>query len=182
MKTISDWLGRLAQGWLIGVAFGVMVFCMAVLLPRAETQIKAAGASGPIDLLFFPSPENSFGIAAALGPEGRAAYRLTELTVDVLYPLAYSLFYSLLISVLLRRVVAAGHPFRQLNLLPLGALFFDFLENAGIVTLLTVFPAQPLGLGLFLQVANGVKWLFAGASVAALLFALLGAAWQKIRR
>jgi hypothetical protein len=104
------------------------------------------------------------------------------LTVDVLYPLAYTLFYSLLTTFLLQRAFAAQHWAQRLNALPFGALAGDFLENIGIVILLSIHPAQPWGLGFYLQIVNGLKWLFAGASVAILVFALGAFVWRKASR
>jgi len=180
--TFSRFLARFATGWLILAAFAVMAFCMAVLLPGAEAAIKASGASGPIDLLFFPSPAQSYSIVEALGEAGRASYRLTELSVDVIYPLSYTLFYSLLITALLQRTLDRESRWQLLNLLPFGALVFDLLENIGIVSMLSIYPAQPAALGVYTLAVNGIKWVFAGASIVALLFSLGVFVWRKWRK
>ena len=57
-----------------------------------------------------------------------------------------------------------------LNVLPFGALIFDYLENIGIVSLLSTYPKQIAGLAIFMSLANITKWLFVGASVLALLY------------
>jgi hypothetical protein len=62
---------------------------------------------------------------------------------------------------------------RKLNVVPFGAFVFDMLENATIVTLLSIFPAQPMALGWLLFLLTTVKWLFAFASIALILVGLV---------
>jgi len=182
LANFSRFLAQLAKGWVILLAFAVMALCMAVLLPGAEAAIKATGASGPIDLMFFPLPAQSYAVVEALGQAGRASYRLTELSVDLIYPLAYTLFYSLLMTALLQRALDKSSRWQLLNLLPFGALVFDLLENIGIVSMLSMYPLQPAALGIYTLVVNGIKWVFAGASSAALLVSLGIFLWRKLRK
>jgi hypothetical protein len=62
---------------------------------------------------------------------------------------------------------------RKLNVMPLGAWFFDLLENLVIVTLLTMYPAKPTVLAWLLFLLMTVKWLFAGASILLILYGLV---------
>ncbi len=182
INQLSGWLARNAKGWLLLVSFAVMAFCMAVLLPGAEAAITATGAGGPIDLMFFPLPGQSYAVVDALGEAGRASYRLTELTVDVIYPLSYTFFCSLLITLLLQRALDKNSPLQRLNVLPFGALIFDLLENIGVITMLSIHPDQPAALGFYTMAANGIKWLFVISCILTLLFALAAFGWKKIRK
>jgi hypothetical protein len=62
---------------------------------------------------------------------------------------------------------------RKLNIAPLGAWFFDLLENIVIVILLSIFPTQPTALAWILVLLSTVKWFFAGASVFLILIGLV---------
>ena len=169
---ISDSLAHLARPWLILLSFAVMAAMMGYFLPGAQAQLEASGG-GPIDLMMFPTPAAVLAGIAAFSAEGRAFYLLVELTYDLIYPLAYTLFYGLSLTVLLKQVTAPGSIYRRLNVLPVAAFFFDMLENIGIVSLLASFPAQSAALAAFVSLANSLKWIFALASMAALLITLL---------
>jgi len=78
-----------------------------------------------------------------------------------------------LISWLFQRGYASNNPIRKYNIMPLGAWFFDLLENITIVTLLSIYPAQPTALTWILTLLTTVKWLFAGASILLILIGLV---------
>ena len=161
-------LARYARWQVILGLFILLALFMGVLLPGVKSRI-GPGNSAPIDLTFFPSPQTIFSMLAAFDAPGRAFYRLHELTLDIIYPITYTLFFSLLITFLLNSASKRKSPLQLLNLIPFGTLIFDLLENAGIVTLLTLYPSQPSGLAWFVSISNGIKWLFAGAMILAML-------------
>jgi len=182
IEKLSNWLERNANGWLILILLAVEIAFMGFILPGAQAKIEGfSGGVGVLDLTFFPSAEKILADINAYGDEGRAFYRTVELTADILYPISYTLFYSLLAAFLLQRAFPANGAIQRLNVIPFGAWFFDLLENVGLVGLLSVFPAQPVALAWFVTFANGVKWIFAGASVLVLFFALGAWVFRKIR-
>jgi hypothetical protein len=108
----------------------------------------------------------------AYGEEGRAFYRMVELTADVLYPLSYTLFFGALLSAVLRRAFPATSIIQRLALIPAVTFLFDQAENAGIITMLSQFPAESV---LVAQVSNFftiAKWAAFGAIIVILLFGL----------
>lgn len=182
LEKFSTWLRSIAKGWLVLVFFAIEIAFMGFILPAAEATIKGfSGGIGPIDLMIFPSAEKILSAIAAYGPQGRPFYTTIELTADLLYPIGYAFFYSLLISYLLQRAVSKDSKLQRLNLLPFGAWLFDLIENIFILTLIFSFPTQSPVLASILTLINGIKWLFAGASILSLLFGL--GAWiiKKIR-
>jgi hypothetical protein len=62
---------------------------------------------------------------------------------------------------------------RKFNIMPLGAWFFDLLENIVIVTLVSAFPAQITALAWVLMLLTTIKWFFAFASIALILVGLV---------
>jgi len=89
------------------------------------------------------------------------------------YPIVYLFFFGLLISWLFQRGFASNSPMRKYNIMPLGAWFFDLLENICIVILVSIFPSQPTALAWLLILLTTVKWLFAGASILLILVGLV---------
>ena len=180
---LSAWLGRIAKGWLLLVFFAAEIFFNALVLPGAEAQIKAfSGGVGPLDLTLFPSATTIISAIAAYGEAGRVFYTNFEMTTDILYPIAYTFFFSLLITYLLQRAIGKDSKIQQLNVLPFGAWLFDLIENICIVILLSSFPVEkPLVAGV-LTIANGIKWIFAGVSILAMLFAFGAWVVKKIKR
>lgn len=126
-------------------------------------------ATGPLDLQFFYTPEKAYSWIAAYGAEGRIQYRNILLTADIAWPMLYTLLLSCPISWLFKRSVAEGSKAQLLNIVPFGALLLDLLENACIVTMLSIFPSKPGVLAWMATVCTTVKWLFVGASIAVLL-------------
>jgi hypothetical protein len=180
-KRLSAFLDRLATGRNVLIFLGLDVLFNALILPAAQKRIEAAsGGLGPIDLVFFYAPQKALEMVAAYGEAGRAFYRLVELTADILYPLTYAFAFGLLITWLFKRAFAGTSFLQRLNVLPFVAMAFDFLENAGIVTLLSLYPAQPAAVALITSLFSAVKWALAFASIALILVGLAGWLARKI--
>lgn len=176
LKRLSDMLHKAAKGWLVFVLFLLDGLFMGLILPAGETLLKGgSGGVGPLDLQFFYTPQKAYAVIAAHGEYGRAFYRNFELTVDILYPIVYTLFLSLFISWLFQRGFEAGSDMQRLNATPFGAWAFDLLENLGIVTMLSVYPATPALLAWLTAVFTMVKWVFAGASVVLMIIGVVAA-------
>lgn len=182
LQKFSNWLGRIAKGWLILVFLLIEGTFMGFILPRAEAVIKAvSGDVGVIDLMFAPPPAQILAAIEAYST-ARPFYATVELTADILYPISYAFFYSLLISFLLQRAFGKESKIQRLNLLPFGAWIFDLLENICILTLLYSFPAQSMAVAGALMVINGIKWAFAGLSILSVVFGLGAWVVKKIRK
>lgn len=151
----------------------VYLLIVAVILPAAQTRIEAAsGGVGPLDLVPYYGADQAYSMIEAYGPEGRPFYLLIELTVDIIYPVIYSLFFSLTILYFLNRQAAGRPGLLRLALLPFAGLICDFVENAGIVTMLLAYPAQLSLVGTLTGIVTTLKWIFAVLSILSLLYAL----------
>jgi hypothetical protein len=169
-----------AKGWLVFVFFLLDGLFIGLIMPGLQKRMQAANpAAGPLDLMFFYTPEKAFSMIASYGDQGRAAYLTGELTLDILYPITYTLFFSLLISWLFQRGFDPKSRFRRLNLVPFGTLTFDLLENACIVAMLSLYPSTPAGLAWAAAIFTMTKWLYAAAGM---LLVLAGAAAALRRR
>jgi hypothetical protein len=174
LKTISERFYQWNKGWLILILFMLDGFFSGFLLPLVQGMLQdGKGGVQPLDLMLFATPEKIFTMIERYGEFNRPFYRNVELTVDIIYPIVYLFFFGLLISWLFQRGFASTSPMRKFNIIPLGAWFFDLLENIFIVTLLSVFPSQPTVLAWILVLISTVKWFFAGASILLILIGIV---------
>lgn len=75
-----------------------------------------------------------------LGQQGRHAYLYNQFPVDMLYPALFGITYSLLLAYFLKKLNKFDTKLFYLSLLPLFAGLADYLENIGIINLLTNYP------------------------------------------
>lgn len=151
---------RLAHARPLAVLTVFYVLFPAVLLPAAEAQLNSySGGFGPIDLLFGYTPAQVFEMVAAYGEEGRAFYRTLELSLDILYPVAYTLFFGALLAAVLPRAFPQNRMFHRLALLPLVVFVIDMGENLGIVTMLSQYPVQSESVAQFTSLLTSLKWV-----------------------
>lgn len=179
LNNISARFYKWTNGWLVLVLLVLDVFFSGFLLPMIQrTMQDEQGGVTPLDLMMFKGPQEIFGMIARYDI---AFYRNVELTVDIIYPIVYLFFFGLLISWLFQRGFASNNPMRKLNAVPVGAWFFDLLENIVIVSLLSLYPSQPVGLAWVLIILTHVKWLFAGATILLILIGLAMAIKNKFK-
>lgn len=146
----------LAVIWAI-LAFGVM--------PMAESEIKriSEGAVHILDLSVGYSPAEAYTNFTNLGSAGRQMYLFVEVTADVVYPLATAILFALLLARL--QSLTGAMPYKKLPFLPFFTLFFDYLENMGLVTALLSFPQNlPLVIEIS-SVMTLLKWAFAAVNL-----------------
>lgn len=174
LNKVSERFYGWAKGWLVLVLMVLDMFFAGFLLPLIQGLMQGGqGGIMPLDLMVFATPDKVFGMIEQYGEFGRPFYRNVELTVDIIYPIVYLFFFGLAISWLFQRGVASTSSMRKLNVMPLGAWFFDLLENLNIVTMLSMYPAKPTALAWLLFLLTTVKWLFAGVSILLILFGLV---------
>ena len=112
------------------------------------------------------SGEQLAGFMQSLGASGRLFYALSELSLDLLYPLVYG---ALLAAVLCRLVACADRRFWLAPIL-LGMLF-DWLENALLATIALALHLLPQLAGLA-SVATQAKFLCLGGVLATLVWGI----------
>lgn len=95
---------------------------------------------GGYDLLYVRS------LFSALGEAGRNFYLTVQLPLDLVYPGLFGISYALLLAYLLKKLGKLQSRYFYLVYLPLLGGFFDYLENIGILTLLTRYPDLTNGL------------------------------------
>lgn len=167
MTTLANFLNRIANWKTVLFLLALYVSFPAYWLTNAEATInQLAGKDiGPIDLTVGFNPARTLTMVADYGPAARAFYARTELTTDLAYPLVYSLLLAVLLTRLFRH-----KPNRNFIFYPSLTLLFDYLENAAIVTLLTTYPAQSMGVAVLCEVFKLAKWLSFGVALGLILY------------
>ncbi|MEW5827816.1 MAG: hypothetical protein AB1846_02925 [Chloroflexota bacterium] len=176
LTRLSETLQKYAKGWLVLILFLLDGLFIGLIMPGLQKRMQAVNpAAGPLDLMFFYSPDEAYSMIASYGDQGRAAYRTGELTLDIIHPILYTLFFSLLITWLFQRGLDSKSRLQRLNVVPFGALTFDLLENASIVAMLSLYPTTTAWLAWAATIFSMTKWLYAGAGMALVLVGIAAA-------
>jgi hypothetical protein len=184
LNTISKKFHAWTTGWRVLFLFILDTVMMGYITPVASAILALAANNSvlPLDLLFFYTPAEAFIMMEKYGPAGRALYMKIELTVDLLYPIIYTLFFGLLISWLFQRAFPPYSKMQKWNVAPVGVWFFDLLENIGIVSMLAMYPSQPVLLAWITMLLGILKWAFAFFSIGLVLVGLVKAAMNRFRK
>jgi len=184
LNTISQKFHQWTTGWRVIILLVAEGLMMGYIMPLAGGLLAlAANASvTPLDLMFFYTPEKAFAMLDKYGEAGRALYMKIELTADIIYPIVYTLFYGLLLSWLFQRAFKPDSNMQKYNIMPVGAWFFDLLENVGIVSMLAMYPNQPAILAWLTMVFGSLKWLSFVITIILVLVGLVRAAMNGFRK
>ena len=184
LNTISRKLHAWTTGWRVLLLFIAEVVMTGYIMPVSSAILALAANNSvlPLDLLFFYTPAEAFAMIEKYGPAGRALYIKIELSVDIIYPIVYTLFLGLLISWLFQRAFKPDSKMQKWNVMPVGALLSDLMENIGIVTMLALYPSQSVLLAWLTMLLGLVKWALLCLSIGLVLLGLARAAMNRFRK
>jgi hypothetical protein len=184
LNQISKKFHTWGTGWRVLILFVADTLMMGYVMPLAAGILAFAANNHvlPLDLMFFYTPAQAFEMIDKYGEAGRSLYLKIELTADILYPIIYTLFYGLLLSWLFQRAFKTDSPMQKLNLVPVGAWFFDLLENVGIVSMLAMSPSKSTFLAWLTIFFGSLKWAFFLATIGLALVGLVRAAINGFRK
>jgi len=184
LNKISENFHSWTTGWRVIILFIADALMMGYIMPLAAgiMALAANNSVTPLDLMFFYSPDKAFEMIEKYGEAGRAIYLKIELSADIIYPIIYTLFYALLISWLFQRGFKPESKMQKWNVMPVGAWFFDLLENVGTVSMVSMYPSQPAILAWVTMLFGLLKWAFAFISIGLVLIGLVKAALNRFRK
>ncbi len=165
----SERLIRFSKGRVAVIALVIFLAFTALVLPgqAAGSAERTGGAAQPDTSLFYTTAA-LYDMAEAFGETGRQAYIRARFTFDLVWPLVYGFFLVTAIGWLAGRLFEPGARWRQLNLLPIFGVGFDYLENMATSLVMARYPAQTPVVDALAPVFTLVKWLFVGGSFVAL--------------
>ena len=128
-------LRRLATRRVVVLAVVAALFCLAAF----QWRDARLGGLELLDTRRWYTPEQAAALFVALDqldPRARAVYAWTEVTVDLIFPVAY----GLLLALVLLRLFGNGRPF---YLLPIAGAVADVVENVSIALLAATYDGAP---------------------------------------
>lgn len=181
MKTLNDlsiWLGKKTTYLVLAVALVFFMSFMIWVLPKVSaTTEEVTGTSLSPDMSFFYSTEDMYQIASDYGDEGRRYYIRSRFTFDVIWPMAYGFFLVAALSMTFKKPMG-GKSLIVFNLLPIGGVFFDYLENITAALVMFIYP-RTTAVAYFTPYFTLLKWILIYAAFAVLL---LGGIFRVIRK
>jgi hypothetical protein len=161
--TLSE---RPAWARILGLLLLALPFNIWFFPARTRRLKQLSGSDNPImDTWFGYPPERAFAHIEALGKKGRKLYAATQLTLDLVYPQLYTGFLGALLHLLVPLAWPTSRLAHGLLGLPRAVLVSDYLENAGIVSLLLVHPRRPVWMAHLTSWLTQIKFILAGLSV-----------------
>lgn len=116
----------------------VYTIMLAITIPRVMSYSN--GMKIPDMLPTGYSPEYVNTLMQTLGTEGRNAYLYQQIPLDMIYPGLFGITYCLLLAYILKKLEKHNSKLFALSIIPFASGIFDYLENIGVITMLTTFP------------------------------------------
>jgi hypothetical protein len=128
--------------------------------------------------LFDMSPsgysiEYANSLLTALGEDGRRAYLFMQLPLDMVYPSLFGITYCLLTAYFLKKIGKLETYLFYVCCFPLAGGLFDYLENIGIIAMLSIYPVQPGFLILTASLFTILKSIFSTITFLVLIMVIL---------
>jgi len=117
-----------------------------------------------------------------LGKKGRYVYLYNQIPVDMIYPFLFGISYCLLIAYFLKKLNVLSSLYFYLCLLPIIAGAADYLENFGIIAMLTSYPDLSQVLATVTNTFSIVKSMATTVYFVALLITLIILGIKTINR
>jgi len=83
---------------------------------------------------------------------------------------------------LFQRGFKSGSKIQKWNVMPVGAWFFDLLENVGIVSMLAMYPSKPAFMAWLTMIFGSLKWAFFLVTLGLVLVGFVKAAMNRFRK
>ncbi len=116
----------------------------------------------------------------ALGTEGRNAYLFKQLPLDMVYPGLFAITYCLLMGYLLDKLGKLEGPLFYFCWIPLFSGLFDYVENVGIITILSSYPNVSVFVIKATSVFSVLKSSFTTGYFIIVLIITVKFAWTKL--
>ena len=174
LSKISDRFHTWAKGWLILSI--IAAFVLLVNLPLADPTLVNMSLDGQ----FAYTPEQAFSTVASYGDAGRVQMIWIHLADFILITL-YTAMFCLSISWLFQRGFKLDSRMQRLNVVPILGGFFDAMENVWIITMILVYPAQPIAVAWLSTISTMGKYIMGIPIVLLLVIGLVKAATNRFK-
>lgn len=174
MRNLSEFFYRKSTFWATVISLALFVLFLWQVLPAESARADEVLGSAPSpDTSFYYTKSELYQIAEEYGREGRFFYIDSRITFDIIWPFIYTIFLINGISWIANKTILEGSRVRLLNLVPLGGLLFDFLENISNMVVMFRYPNPTDILASLAGIFTALKWVFVGGSFVILVLAFI---------
>ncbi len=152
----------------------LFILTINVLFPLISNMLEVPQENKSPDTEFFYTADQLYQIIDTYDESGRHAAAAAHWTADLIFPIVYLFSFATLISYTMQRGFPKSIWLMRMNLVPLGMLLFDLLENTGLTILFLQYPHRLLWLAHLTSAISAIKWLFAGLTVLLIVTGLCG--------
>jgi len=117
-----------------------------------------------------------------LGAIGREAYLFRQIPVDMIYPFLFAVTYSLLLTFLFKKSFNPKSKINGLSLIPIVGGLFDYLENVGIIIMLSLYPIFSESIANITNVFSVLKSIFITLFFVLLVVGIVGLIAKKVTK
>lgn len=150
------------------IVIGVLlIFIFNVVLFPKFTELflgTKIAITSILDIKCSYTTATAYALFSNLGKEGRYAYKISELFIDIPYAIIYGLTYTFILNSFNKM-----KNYKYLIFIPLFISFFDLLENTGIIVMLTKYPTKLATICNLTSIFTSLKWIFAIITLALFL-------------
>ncbi len=183
LKKISDWIRSISNGWVALSTLLIFLLFTALVLPAQSSRTKLeTNAAGSPDMSFFYTGADLYKMAEAYGEAGRDAYIRARFTFDLIWPVVYTIFLTTAISWVYRKAFEPDSLWQRMNLLPVFAALFDYLENISTSLVMMQFPNQLPLVAMLAPVFTLGKWILIGSSFILLIVGVVFGVWRWLKK
>lgn len=165
MKKLSAFYYRKTSFGVLILVTIIFTFFTIIVLPWEAQRSQERGLAKTPDTSFIYSANDLYKMANSYGADGRQYYVKSRFSFDIIWPLVYYAFLTVALSFVWRKQQFL------INLLPLGGVIFDFLENSGAAIIMTRYPNQTPFIDSITPFFTLFKWLLIAGSF---LFLIVG--------
>lgn len=166
--------------WVIFATVLFIVFVTIVLPQILEYSNELIGELESPDTSLIYSGADLYDMAESYGESGRTAYIKLRWTFDLIWPFVYTLFFLLWILKLLEYFPGNKHV-RYLFVVPLVAMFLDFMENLGASIVMARYPLTSGLVATLTPLMTFTKWTTILGSSLILLLLIILIVFKKIK-
>lgn len=162
----------LKKALLFTAVFTVLLILINYTEVGVAGLLKLTNGASILDFEFGYSVAEAHAMITALGEEGRSFYLTKIIPLDFPFPFTYMLCYAGWIALLIKHIAPLSAA-RFLTLLPFFAMLFDWLENVGIISILSKYPNTPVQAVNMASLSGMLKTLFSLSSISVIIVMLM---------
>ena len=180
---LSGFFLRWASGPIVITALLVYMAMAGGLMSWGERTIQDMSGKKVqiLDLCFSYTPEQARQYLSEYSPEARIFAAKFNLIADTIYPISYAFFFAILLAWVFKPLRESLPACRNIHLLPLAILIFDYMENICVINMLTKFPDISDGLIRQGSGLTSIKWILVGITVFSVLAGFLLRLWFSLK-